>query len=312
MVTVVNKTKNKLWYRFYQKETQNFCSGSDISENQTNSHEFSEGYVDFKLHIYNENCSNTTFDPKISTRLNEDFSTHRVDLVNVFGPRPSSTIKVFMACLAGPADPLKRTDIGFIDDFYKIGVPYENIHMLLETQCTPKVILANLENLVSNCQNGDVLVCYLGGHGNRQKRLSIDPLLCLKASSYYEYNLCTYKGCTISTDVFKVLKGCPAEIYLIIDSCYSGQMIEDYLNYHEDLKLNIQFLSSTLCDLSAWTGWLLVDMLRSRIFDQSKNTSFNEVCLDIVQNFKTSSEEQKAVYNFSRPNTKSEVDDIFD
>jgi hypothetical protein len=210
-----------------------------------------------------------------------------------------------MACLAGPADPLQRVDIGLINDFYDIDVPHENVYKLLETQCTPKVILSNLENLVSNCQKDDVLVCYLGGHGCGAKRSSINNDINLVQSAYYEYNLATYKGYTTSSSIYEVLKGCQAEIYLIIDSCYSGQMIEDYFNYHSELNLNIKFLSSTLWNLSAYTGWLLIEMLRERIFDKSKNTSFNDICLDIVEKFKTSSKEQKAVYNYNNPKTSN-------
>jgi hypothetical protein len=73
-----------------------------------------------------------------------------------------------MACLAGPADPNARNDVKLINSFKELGVPEENIFMLLERQCTPKTIKANLKNITSNCLEGDILFVYLGGHGTHK------------------------------------------------------------------------------------------------------------------------------------------------
>jgi hypothetical protein len=52
---------------------------------------------------------------------------NKISIVPFFGPRSNVSIKVFMACLAGPADPNVRNDYALVDAFkQKLGVPAEN------------------------------------------------------------------------------------------------------------------------------------------------------------------------------------------
>ena len=216
-----------------------------------------------------------------STKLCEDFYYQRIILTSIFGPRPACSIKVFMACLAGPADPTVRNDILLIDKFKSIGVPQENTWLLLEKQCTPKNIKANLENMIYCTNECDIIFIYLGGHGN---------------NSNNQYNLCTYDEYTTSTDVLDILTKTKAEVFLIVDSCYSGQIINDFQAYEKHITTTYNILTSTYSNMSAYTGWKLIQLLIDVIFnkDETKAPSILEICKYIQDNLITSLKEQKA------------------
>src|SRR5256885_1120862 len=59
--------------------------------------------------------------PCFEDELDLEVTNHRVTLTPIFGPRTAKSIKVYMACLAGPADPNERNDIALIKEFSDAG-----------------------------------------------------------------------------------------------------------------------------------------------------------------------------------------------
>lgn len=303
---VLNNCFEKIWFRFYDKnDKEEFEFGNDIESNsKLESYDISNDNRKFVIHKYTDITKSETFRPFKTYKLDEEFSSHRLVLTNVFGPRVASSIKVFMACLAGPADPLYRPDISLIKKFEEIGVPNDNIYMLLEKQCTPTVIEACLKNLVKFSENDDVLFVYIGGHGNYYLKKDMKD----EGNKTRNYYLCTHEGCTESFKVLEILsKSKASEINIVIDSCYSGQFIMDFINeFAEDFKdKKVKLLASTNWNMSAKTGWRIVDYLNDQLFSKEKYTSFEEAGKFIANNLVTNLKDQTAVYYDS--STKEDV-----
>jgi len=279
-VTVTNNCPNRIWFRFYDNDNSHL--GYDIAPNETVNLNTEKQFVRIEGFLWEKGEAEIwkpTF--KIALEIIEGNYNHRVNLTNIFGPRTTQSIKVFVACMAGPADPLERNDIELVKKFDSIGVPPENIFLLLEKQCTPKTIQVNLENIVESLNEGDILFLYVGGHGSNHKGF---------------YELCTWGGYTNSHLIMSCLKNCKSEVFLIIDSCFSGLMIEDVKNCKFSLKNNLHLLSSTHHDLPAWTGWKLIKMLIENIFinDYSDAKTIGNF---ISKYFSTSNPQQKANFH---------------
>ena len=233
--------------------------------------------------------------------------------------RCSRAVKVFMACMAGPADPTKRNDITWMNNFTDLhNVPQENKWMLLvrnslspapppssskissddpftprhtptekqEKQCTPKSILATLSDCIDTVvEPGDLLIVYLGGHGT--------------ATGGQDYGLFSYVANTRGPDLAPIICSSKCEVFLIVDSCYSGAIITDLQNYLEQNpdaeRPDLRVLTSVQKDLSAQTGWRLLQMLIDYQGPSSK-ISIPELCTTITSTLRTPNEQQRAQY----------------
>ena len=249
--TVKNRCPHRVWYRLYESDDVNF-TGKDIApgEQQTVEGEF-KSVKGFKW----ERGEDEVWEPTFKSLLEpQDAWNYHVDLTSLFGCRPASSIKVFMACLAGPADPMTRNDIILIDKLHKeIGVPRENIWMFLERQCTPNAIYESLKVAAEICNDeNDILFVYLGGHGSRKQSEVYQ-----ESGNKFEYNLGTWGGSTPSSLVLKAIQTVKCPVFMVVDSCYSGQMIDDAKSYflHAPLAHELYVLTSTQNDKSAQTGW---------------------------------------------------------
>ncbi len=218
---------------------------------------------------------------KISTYIDSNTTT-------LFGPRKPQSIKVFLACLAGAADPSSRNDIQLMQRFAQSGIPQENLWMFLEHQVERKSIKASLKSACHTCAPDDFLFIYVGGNG-------------LSDSNYSKkgYGLYCVNGKPIrGRDVLKSISKCLGEVFLIVDSGFSGQMIEDAKTFFakrsfQGKKLSI--LTSTQANNTACTGWKLVQLLIDQLFSGSI-CSAKEVGLFVVENLKTSLENQIAQF----------------
>jgi hypothetical protein len=203
----------------------------------------------------------------------------------VFGPRIARSIRVVLACLAGPADPAVRNDLHLLAKFEEAGVPRENMTVLLERQCTPTGVTWALDNAVKNTHEGDFLFVYLGGHGKPDNH----------------YSLCTWEGATTADMILKSLSRVDEKVpvFLVIDSCYSGNLNE-YLRseYKGPLPSELHLLHSTQAGTVAYTGWRLIDLLIKHIFPKGAYSNAEGVGKTIAHDFRTeNSPNQRAGYN---------------
>ncbi|KAI9007604.1 hypothetical protein DFJ74DRAFT_688443 [Hyaloraphidium curvatum] len=175
------------------------------------------------------------------------------DRSGFFGGRKGKDIFVYVACLAGPADPAQRNDIRFVEGLMRRhGIPQENVYMLLERQCTSRAILATLADCVETVGPGQVLFLYLGGHGH-------------PADGNSHWSLGSY-GATGGADIAALLARCCGEVFVVTDSCHSGgfaldlkaTLARDPANW---MSPRLTFLGSAQASVVAQTGWKLVAML---------------------------------------------------
>ena len=92
---------------------------------------------------------------------------------------------------------------------------------------------------------------------------------------------------------------------MVVDSCYSGQMINDAKSFFNGKKHHdIYILTSTKAELSAKTGWKLLQMLIDHMVDGSKTSVITPTFIgtQVVENLVTSQEGQKAQFEIL-PNT---------
>src|SRR3989338_9716010 len=221
--TLENRCPFRVWYRLYSDSS---FLGSDIGPGDSENH---SGLFKQISGMQWEKGEEEVWKPTFKCLLEpEDACNHRSVLTSLFGCRPASSIKVFMACLAGPADPLTRNDIILIDRLNKeVGVPRENTWMFLERQCTPKAIFESLKVAAGVCNDeNDILFVYLGGHGCRKKNS-----VCESTGNSYEYNLSTWEGSTPSSLILEAIEKIKCPVFMVVDSCYSGQMIDDAKSY---------------------------------------------------------------------------------
>lgn len=222
------------------------------------------------------------------SNLNDEFYYNLIYITPVFGPRPACSIKVLVASLAGPANPIERSDIELVNKFIEYGVPRENIWLLIEKQCSSSYLLSTINNISPNLKDNDILFMYLGGHGT----INTNNNLNLK-----EYVFCTNTENTSSKNILDAIKSIRSRIFMIVDSCYSGQMINDIKRYN-NLECNrLDVLTSTDPDLSAYTGWILCNLLLKNMFLNNNNLSnICDICSNIMKEFKTNYLEQKINY----------------
>jgi hypothetical protein len=173
----------------------------------------------FKLIKGQINNPSEDWNPTFSNYINPFEINPTINIINAFGIRSSQSIKMLVACLAGPADPEERNDISLVNKFKDLGVPTENIYMLIETQCIPSIIQACLTNLVKNSRQGDILFLYLGGHGSRLFNHLNQP----------QYALCTYESLLPSSFILDPLQYLNSDVFTVIDSCYSGPVSYTHL-----------------------------------------------------------------------------------
>lgn len=270
-----NMCPNQIWFRVMKDST---FYGIEVPSNGFHSIT-EEKFSHIQGQIW-ESDMPETWSPSFESRLDDESSHHRITITPLMGPRTACSIKVLIACLAGPADPSVRNDTILAQKFKDFGVPAENITMLLEKQCTPKTITTMLENSLTQCNEGDVLFLYLGGHGTN-------------SNGYYE--LCTHNGYTSSKMILDVLKHSKCEVFMVVDSCYSGLMIEDIkVSKTFQNKKNLHVLSSTTHDLCAMTGWRLVQLLIDNLFVSDSYSSPGDICKTVEEQLVTPQKGQKA------------------
>ena len=277
---IENKCPSRIWYRIYTEKGG--WTGHDLGKDEKTELGLS-GPIDTLRGFKWEKGEEEVFPSDLPAyKLDPELET-KVTLSPIFGPRPTRSIKVFMACLAGPADPATRNDTTLIEKFKEAGVPQDNIWCLLERQCTPKSIIANLSDAASEniSHENDIMLIYLGGHGN--------------GGSGKDYSLATWEGFTMSGDVLRAISKCKAEIFMVVDSCHSGAMIDDAKRFFgsEKSKPKMTILTSTQADNSACTGWKLIQMLVDHV-GSGKYITPASVGQYVVDNLKTSLETQKA------------------
>jgi len=276
---LVNKCNSQVWYRFYKEE--NFV-GECLAANQSTTVTLDTQMKSLKGLLWETGQSDEWL-PTFSMNYQDESNYSTINITPLFGPRPAHTIKVYMACLAGPADPAARNDITLIDEFVKAGVPNENIWRLLERQCTPTSIGPTLHDAASEnvCQEGDILVVYLGGHGS--------------GGSGSAYSLATWQGHTYSSTILDAIADTKAEVFMIVDSCHSGAMIDDAKAYFQSRSYTpkITILASTQSWSPARTGWRILQMLVDHV-SSGKFITPLQVSEYVVENLRTTLETQRA------------------
>jgi len=136
--------------------------------------------------------------------------------VDLFGLRATHSIKVVIACLASSADPRDRTDYQMIQHFRDMGVPPENLTVLLEQQATVQVTLAAIQSAAKSCGTpGQVLFVYAGSRGSAQGGT---------------FTLSLHDGWLFSAPVLRALARAHSgtQVVLCVDSAFAGQMIRDF------------------------------------------------------------------------------------
>jgi len=277
---IQNKCPSRIWYRIYDEN--GFWKGLDLGQGESATMTLSNSCDHLRCMKW-EKDDPEVFPTDLPTYKLDPELESKITLSPIFGPRPTRSIKVFMACLAGPADPATRNDITLIEKFKEAGIPQDNIWLLLERQCTPLSILASLADAASEniSHEGDIIFLYLGGHGS--------------GGSGSDYSLATWQGGTKSGDVLKAIAKCKAEIFMVVDSCHSGAMIDDAKKFFGDdgYKPKMTILASTQADNSACTGWKLIQMLVDHV-GSGKYITPASVGQYVVDNLRTSLETQKA------------------
>jgi len=274
-VQVLNNCKANICYKV-SFDNGNGCQEVYIDSGNLFTNRSNTKYNNIKGMVW-EKGKTEEWKPTFSNNLDYETSNHELVVTPIFGPRIASSIKVLLACLAGPVDPNVRNDLILINKFKEIGVPSENIFMLLERQCTPDMIKASLQNLVYNSQEGDIIFIYLGGCGNKN------------SDGYY---LNTWEGETSSKELLSILQKCKSEIFMIVDSSFSGQMIDDFKTFKNNPKSSI--IASTQSYNDGYTGWRLLQMLIENVFTIDTFTDPKTIMNYIEKNFSTSSKTQKA------------------
>jgi len=274
-VELTNNCPGRIWYRVKNGDSfvGNDIDGGGSRAMQTIS---SETQYETVAGFAWEKGDEEVWAPTFNSPLDKDAYTHRISITPIFGPRPASSIKVFMACMAGPADPSTRNDITLIETFIKAGVPREYIWMFLERQATKGTISECLPTCVDVCDPDDILFVYLGGHGSGPSD---------------EYHLCTWGGGTGSSIVLSAIQQCKCPVFMVVDSCYAGQMIEDAKAMDNLPPLTI--CASVQRDSPASTGWRLIQYLIDHVSSGDYVTPM-QISSYIVENLRTPNPNQRA------------------
>eukprot|EP00906_Rhabdomonas_costata_P007973 RCo011388 len=199
---------------------------------------------------------------------------------------PPTSVRAFMACLAGPADPSVRNDQELMDKLHQTqGVPVSNICTLLEEQATRSNVISSLTRFVTGCSAGGLLFVYLGGHGN-------------STDGYSDWGLGTWEEDTRGPEVAPLICNVPSRVFAVADSCHSGAFIHDveaHLATHPLMCESLTVLASTQSNQSASTGWKLLQYLIDGMTDES-NLATSEIALaqHVVDNLRTSNPKQRA------------------
>lgn len=198
--------------------------------------------------------------------------------------RSSGSIKTFMACLAGPADPETRNDIELMDKFrHEHHVMPQHQWMFLEHQASQPAVTAALDDATDPevIFPDDFLFVYLGGHGSAEHGST-------------GYRLGTYKGSVRGEDVARLVCRVPCRVFLIADSCHSGAMINDVKEHLKDNPLrceSLTILTSIQAELPATTGWKLIQFL---IEGLSSDAPEEDLARLVCAQLRTSTKQQRA------------------
>ncbi len=87
--------------------------------------------------------------------------------------------------------------------------------------------------------------------------------------------------------ILDLLKKANCQVFMVVDSCYSGQMIEDMKNLKISLSKDVHNLTSTSHALCAMKGWKLVQLLINNIFVPFTYTNPTDICNTIQENLIT-------------------------
>ncbi len=204
---------------------------------------------------------------------------------SLFGQqRSSGSIKTFMACLAGPADPEVRNDIELMDKFRSVHhVLPQHQWMFLEQQATQPTVTSALSDATDPelIYPDDFLFVYLGGHGSAEHGST-------------GYRLGTYKGSVQGEDVARLVCRVPCRVFLIADSCHSGALINDVKAHLEENPLgceSLTVLTSIQAELAATTGWQLIQFLIDGLSDDAPE---QDLARRVCDELRTSTKKQRA------------------
>ena len=115
-INVYNKCPNRIWFRAYKES--NFL-GNDIDTDEDKKFESNEQIINIQGFVW-EKEDKEIWNPTFKTTLDPEGWEHIVKVIPILnGPRTSQSIKAFMACLAGPANPNERNDIDLMKNFIK-------------------------------------------------------------------------------------------------------------------------------------------------------------------------------------------------
>jgi hypothetical protein len=201
--------------------------------------------------------------------------------------RSGSRIKLYMACLAGPADPATRNDISLMRGLQeKFDVPQENMWLLLENQVSLASVHATIGDLAASCTAADVAVVYIGGHGSA-------------ASQDHDYRLESYRGRAEGEVIAAKLWACPCPLFVIIDSCHSAAFINDAVATAKAKNARVVcpemvILASTQADNEAQTGWRIVAALHDAWLRGDDAKAPTQVATSVAATLRTGNERQRA------------------
>jgi hypothetical protein len=160
---------------------------------------------------------------------------------------------------------------------------------LLEKQVTDRSVHATLADLADALQPSDVAFVYIGGHGTAT------------ADKYeFEYRLGSHHALARGEIIAANIWACPCPVFLVVDSCHSGTMLNDLMRHahdHRDTILCPQLVAvaSTESWCAAKTGWSLISMLHGHLLTDTPSPP-QLVAKSIAAELRTSLEKQRPQY----------------
>ena len=137
-----------------------------------------------------------------------------------------------------------------------------------------------MANAIVNCELGDIFIVYWGGHGS-----VIDKQFHLKTN-------CDQIG---SYMLLRMLQYSKAELLIITDACYSGQMITDFGLHKPVFIIPATLICSTQYDNQAMTGWRLVQLLIDYTFQKNVFLTPQNLADYVSDNLVTNWPSQRAI-----------------
>lgn len=200
-----------------------------------------------------------TYDNFTKNDENDDITT------TVFGPRKSSSIKVF-TCNQKGTKPI-------IDLFEQEGVPKENIKVLSGDLAEKEPIIQTLTELSRICLEEDILFVYLGGHGGH--------------SNGHYFLSTTQKKAIFGSLWLELFSKFKCEVFIVISTCYSGLLIDNAKESKLTFPKKMSMLASTPAEKQAFSGSLVRICLNEKMF-KKEYTCPKQIMSEFKRDFKTS------------------------